>query len=422
MMKQLSRRTFLRGTGVALGLPLLDAMTPAFASAPAVKRRMVFMCTTLGIHVPHLFPAKPGRDYEATPYLKILEEFRNDFTVFSGVSHPAVDGGHRAEASYLTAAPHPNSSSFRNTISVDQVAAELMGGETRFDSLVLGSRGGSLSWTRGGVSIPSERSPSKLFAKLFLDGSKTEVDAQVRKLKDGQSIMDTVNDEARKLEKELGRRDREKLDQYFTSVRKLEKRLVKAEDWAYKPKPKVEAKQPRDITDRGDTIGRARLMYDLVHLAIQTDSTRIITLHVGCANLVPPIEGVTIDHHNLSHHGKDPKKIAMLRIIEEEQMKAYRDLLARLKETKEEGGTLLDRTMVLYGSNLGNASSHNTKNMPILLAGGGFRHGLHLAFDTKNNEPLCNVFVSMLQQFGLEVDRFASSTGTMKGLVTNQRR
>ena len=410
----MNRRTFLRGTGVAMGLPLLDAM----AATAAPKRRMVLMCKSLGLHTPFLFPEKAGRDYEPTPYLKVLQDFRNDFTVFSGLSHPGVDGGHSAESSYLTAAPHPGRSSFRNTISFDQLAAERLGGETRSAYLALGTGSRGLSYTRSGVAIPAEYKPSAVFAKLFLDGKPDEVKAQVRRLQDGQSIMDAVRASSARLLKGTGARDREKLDQYFTSVRELEGKLVKAEAWAHRPKPKVDAKQPRDVNDRNDIIGRTSLLLDLVHLAIQTDSTRIITAHVGGGNRVPPIDGVTMDHHNLSHHGKDPEKIRQLGIIETEQIRTVRDLMAKLKESREEGDTLLDRTMILYGSNLGNASSHNNRNLPILLAGGGFRHGAHLAFDRERNEPLCNLYVSMLRRMGLEIDRFASSTGPLRGLET----
>ncbi len=418
--KTLSRRTFLRGSGVALALPLLDAMggSASAAGKPAAqRRRMVAVCTSLGLHGPLLFPEQAGRHYTPSPYLKVLDDVRNEVTVFSGLSHPLVDGGHSSQSSFLTAAPHPGSSSFRNTISLDQLVAERIGAETRFASLALGTgERQSLSWSRSGVRVPAEERPSQVFARLFLDGSAAEVRTQVRRLKDGQSVMDTVRDHAKLMQANLGKNDREKLDDYFTSVRELEQRLVRGEEWAKKAKPKVTAQPPKDILSPADTVGRTRLMYDLIHLALQNDSTRVITLFVTGVTAVPPIEGVTADWHNLSHHGKDPDKIAQLRLIETEHMKALRDLLAKLKETKEEEETLLDRTMVLFGSNLGNASSHDTRNMPILLAGGGFKHGQHLAFDQTNNTPLCKVYVSMLQRLGLETNSFASSTGTIRGL------
>jgi hypothetical protein len=296
--KALSRRTFLRGSGVALSLPLLDAMLPSARAAgkPVARRRMVAVCTSLGVHGPLLFPEQAGRNYTPTPYLKVLEDLRDEFTVFSGLSHPLVDGGHSSQSSFLTAAAHPGSSSFRNTISLDQLVAERLGAETRFASLTLGTGDRqSLSWSRSGVRVPAEERPSQVFARLFLDGSAEEVRTQVRRLKDGQSVMDTVRDHAKLMQANLGKNDREKLDDYFTSVRELEQRLVRGEEWAKKAKPKVAAQPPRDILSPADTVGRTRLMYDLIHLALQNDSTRAITLFVTGMTAVPPIEGVTAD-------------------------------------------------------------------------------------------------------------------------------
>lgn len=426
MPSPISRRTLLRAAGVAMALPVLEGMLPAplsrmargaVAGAPAQqRRRMVAICTNLGVHTPFLFPEQAGRDYAITPYLEPLADLRNDFTVFSGVSHPGVDGGHSSEASYLTAATHPGATGFRNSISLDQYAIEHLLPDTRFSNLVLSAGGGSLSWTRGGVQIPSDRSPSKLFAKLFLDGTAKEVQTQVDRLREGQSIMDAVNGQAKRMARDLGKNDRDKLDEYFTGVRELEGRLTRAQAWSTRPKPKVNAAAPKDVTNAADIIAKIQAMYDLVHLAIQTDSSRVITLSIECSGLVPPIPGVTEGHHNLSHHGKDPKKIEQLKIVERAEFQALASFLAKLKGSKEEGQTLLDRTMVFYGSNLGNASSHDTKNMPALLAGGSFRHGQHLAFDQKNNMPLCNLYVSMLQQLGVETDTFASGKTTMRGL------
>jgi hypothetical protein len=424
MKSPLSRRTFLRGASVAMALPMLESMRPAMAASAAAAgaaatgghRRMVFICATLGIHGPNFFPEAGGRDYKFSPYLEPIKAFRDDFTVLSGVSHPDVDGGHNSESSYLTAAPHPGSSSFRNSVSLDQVVAEKIGAETRFPYLALATARGSLSVTRNGTTIPSDKRPSTLFRKLFLTGTPKEVEDQVRRLKQGQSIMDTVLGQTKRLQGEVGAEDRRRLDDYFTSVREVEQRLTKAEEWSKKPKPVVNVKPPTDITNGADIIGRTRLMYDLVHLAIQTDSTRVITLAVDGMNAVPPIDGVTIDHHNCSHHGKDPEKLEQLRLIEMQQMLAFKDLIAKLKETQEGGESLLDRTMLMYGSNLGNAASHDTKNMPILLAGGGFRHGQHLAFDTGSNMPLCNLYVSMLQRMGIAADSFATGKSTLRGL------
>jgi hypothetical protein len=413
----LSRRIFLRAAGVTLALPSLEALAAPRSSAAVAPYRLVCICTPLGLHPPFFFPEKPGTDYRLTPYLEVLQEFRSDFSVISGLSHPEVGPSHDSIYSFLTAAPHPElRAGFRNTISLDQLAVEHIGGQTRFPSLALADEGFSLSWTRSGALVPSDVWPSRVFARLFLEGRPEEVQAQRRRLRDGQSILDQVREQARTMQAGLGAEDREKLEEYFTNVRELELRLARAEDWSKKPKPKVAAKPPTDIPNPADIIGRTRLMFDLIHLALETDSTRLITMLLAGTSMVPTIPGVTLGHHDLSHHGQDPKKIAQLRIIEREVLKALRDLLAKLKQTKEAGGSLLDRTMVFFSSNLGNASSHATKNLPVLLAGGGFKHGQHLAFDPAKPPPLCNLYVSMLQRLGIEADRFGSSTGALSGL------
>lgn len=415
-----SRRNFLRAAGISVALPWLDALLPAKAlggNAATQRRRMVCICTPLGLHAPHLFPTKAGKDYSLTPYLEILKEFRGDLTIMSGLAHPEVGSSHDSIYSFLTAAPHPeNRGGFRNSISLDQLAAEQIGGQTRFASLALADEGFGLSWTRSGAIVPSDVWPSRVFARLFLDGRPDEVRAQVRRLRDGQSILDQVRDQADKLRPGLGAGDRDKLDEYFTSVRELEQRLSRAEEWSKKPKPKVDAKPPQDIANNAEIIGRTRLLFDLIHLALQTDSTRLFTVLLAGTSLVPAIAGVSQGHHDLSHHGQDPAKIAQLKLIELETLKVLRELLAKLKQTKEEGASLLDRTMVYFSSNLGNAASHSTKNLPVILAGGGFKHGQHLAFDQKNPPPLCNLYVSMLQRLGIERDKFGSSTGTLTGL------
>ena len=417
---KLTRRTMLRASGIALALPLLDAMQPNAARAAddsASKRRMMLIDLGFGLHAPNLFPTKSGRDYESTPYLEVLQDFRDQFTIISGTSHPDVDGGHHAAKSFLTAAPKPTSANFKNTISLDQLAAERIGLQTRFASLTLSlSPGRGLSYSRSGVELPSEARPSQLFARLFLDGKPDEKQKQMQRLKDGRSVMDAVLDNARQMQARLGARDREKLDQYFSAVRATEQRLHEAQEWEQKPKPQVEAKQPQDNNNSADVIGRVRLMFQMSKLALETDSTRLITLYNPGVNAVPPIPGVTEDYHNLSHHGRDEGRLAQLKIVELQQMKAFADFLADLRATPAGDGTLLDQSLVLLGSDLGNGSSHDNHNLPIILAGGGFKHGQHLAFDAKNNYPLPNLFVTMLQRMGLEIDRFASSTGTMTGL------
>ncbi len=414
--KALSRRHFLRASGAMLGLPMLEAMTPAFASAASQAsspKRFVAMCAGLGFHGPHLFPENPGRDYALTPYLAKLKDHRNDLTVFSGLSHPEQQGnnGHASELTWLTSAKRPGLAGFRNSISLDQLIANQIGIETRFPFLALSTGGNSLSWSSNGVEIPAQSSPSRLFEALFIEGSDQQKSKEMRELKRGRSILDTVSGEAKKLERDLGHQDKAKLDEYLTAVRDLEVRLEQSEDWVQRSKPKVEAAQPKDIDDRQDAIGKMRLMNDMIVLALQTDSTRTVTLRLSGLNAPPSnIPGVDTDWHNLSHHGKDEEKIEELRLIEEAEFAAFGDFLTKLKGVKEEGRSLLDQTSVLFGSNLGNASSHDWHNLPIVLAGGGYKHGSYVAHDPEDNTPLANLFVSLAQRMGVETDSFGSST------------
>ena len=416
-----------------VSLPLLESMTPAFAAVtkrvaadltPGGKpRRMFGICNNLGLLPEHFFPKETGQDYALSPYLELLKEHRNDFTVFSGVSHPDVDGGHPADNCFLTAAPHPGSGGFRNTISLDQYISERIGHLTRFPSLTLGvnvQQGiRSLSWTGSGVLIPCEEKASDIFSLMFLQGTKAETEAQVRKLETGQSILDAVATQAKDLQRTVGARDRDRLDQYFTSVRELEQRMKMSREWERRPKPTVTASMPLDPASPKAYMDKVKLMYDMVRLAFETDSTRSVSLLLDSVNS-PAIEfgetKTSDGYHNLSHHGKSKEKLAQLKTIDEWHMKLLAELFNDLKSVREDGEPLLDRTMILYGSNLGNANTHVTTNMPTIFAGGGFKHGQHLAFDTTHNYPLPNLFVSMLQRMGLETGKFASSTGTMRGL------
>ena len=342
-----------------------------------------------------------------------------EFTVISGLAHAGMGSSfaHQASASFLTGVPGAGRPGFRNAISLDQFAADHIGTQTRFPSLALSGEGsGGLSWTRTGALIPADNTPSRVFARLFLEGRADEVQSQMRRLADGRSILDDVREQAKSLRSGLGSEDRDKLDEYLTSVRELEQRMVNDESWAKTPKPRVNVEPPKDIPNAADIIGRTRLLFDLSHLALQTDSTRLITIMLAGSTFAPPINGVTLGHHDLSHHGKDPGKLGQLKIVEVETMKTVRDLLAKLKQSQEGGANLLDRTTVFLGSNLGDGSSHSTSNLPVFLAGGGFQHGQHLHFDPKNPPPLCNLYVSLLQRLGIEADKFGTSTGTLTGL------
>jgi hypothetical protein len=403
----LDRRTFLRGTGVAMALPLLDAMQPARAAAPDVPRRMVCLETNMGILPQFFFPEKAGTDFAPTPYLDRLAKVRGQYTVFSGVSHPGVTGGHAAEKCFLTGTPHPERGGFRNWISLDQRAAEEIGNRTRYPSLVLGvgNEGQTLSYTRSGAPIPIERSPRKLFEKLFVQGKPSEVAAQLESLRQGRSTLDFVNDQAKRLNQTLSPADRARMDAYLTSVRDLEQRLASAEDWEHKPKPKVAVAAPDDVKDYREFARQTKVMLDVVKLALDTDSSRLVSVFIDTTVI-----------HNITHHGNRPEVLAELKAKEEAQFDALAGFLQSLSETKEQGATLLDRTMVLYGTCMGSANSHANNNLPVLLAGGGFKHGRHLAFDKDNNYPLANLFVSMLQRLGIETREFSTGKGTMRGL------
>ncbi|MSU73291.1 MAG: DUF1552 domain-containing protein [Opitutus sp.] len=429
--RPMSRRHFLRGTGVTLSLPFLEAMTPAFARAqasssplaPGVKpRRMFAVMNNLGFVPANFFPHGAGRDYAASPYLALLKEHRNDFTVFTGVSLPNVSNSHSTEVCFITGAPGSGSGTFRNTISLDQVAAEVIGVQTRFPSLTLAINANnlSLSFTGNGVGIPPEEKAAAVFKQLFVQGSPAEVAAQVRRLAIGRSILDTVSAQVKHMERDLGASDRERIDQYFTSVRDLESRLQASQGWEKTPKPVVSAPVPVDPGSPTKFIEKVAVMFDLARLVFETDSTRAITLFIA-ADRTPVVDSpldvtITEGYHGLSHHGKSEDKLNQLRALDVAQFKLFNKLLADMKGAKENGESLLERTMVLFGSNFFDANSHLTKNMPIVLAGGGFKHGQHLVFDTETNYPLTNLHLAMLHRLGIEKDRFSSSTGTMRGL------
>jgi hypothetical protein len=409
--RALSRRTFLKAAGTTLALPWLEAMCPAFAKAEAAKkipRRMVAIETNMGIMPQFFFPEKTGRDYALTPYLEKLAAHRQQMTIFSGTSHPGVTGAHAAERCFLTATPHPERGGFRNGVSLDQVAAEQLGNETRFPSLTLAmsSEGGpTLSYTRSGAPIPPDKSPRKLFEKLFVQGKPAEIAANVEALRQGRSLLDFVGGQTKRLNILLSKSDQQRMDQYYTSVRELEQRLHSSEAWEYKPKAVVEAQPPTDIDDARQFVRRTQIMLDVVNLALETDSTRFVTLFIDTTVI-----------HNMTHHGNRAETIQELRNHEEAQFGALNTFLTALAAAREDGQTLLDRTMVLYGTPMGSANSHSNVNLPVLLAGGGFKHGQHLAFDTKNNYPLPRLFISMLQRLGIETDEFSTGKGTMNGL------
>ena len=437
-MKPISRRLFLRNSGIALGLPMLESMLPAgrLAAAPAsAPRRMVCIGVPFGFDPTAFVPTTTGRDYTLPAHLTQLAAFRDDFTVISGLSHPNTGGGgHKAEAVMLTGAPYPDYSyNLKNTISVDQAFAAKFRGETRYESFALTTQGGSLSVTANGVTIPAIDRPSAVFKKLFLAATPVEMDAEMRRIDEGRSMLDFVGDRAKSLNRQISSADRQRVEEYFESVRDVERQLQMAREWVNRPKPKAIGSEPKDIGDNQQQKAKFQLMIDMIHLALVTDSTRAVSLMTF---------GM---HHDLSHHGKEPKKLAACRQVEVELIQAFSGLLGKLKSAKEGATTLLDSTMVMMTSNLRDGNTHWTYNLPAILAGGGFRHGQHLAFNQpyldevklelnatdgkkinpekkiplmgQNQQPLCNLYTSMLQKNGVEIERFSTATGALEGLA-----
>lgn len=419
----IARRTFLRGLGVSLALPALDCMTPAFARTAEAPRRMLVIVNNIGVLPKHFFPTGAGRDYEASPLLSILGVHREDFTVFSGLSHPGVTSGHSTDNCFLTSARGAFKAGFRNTISLDQFAAEKLGQVTRFPTFNLGvnieKANRSLSWTRDGVLLPAEDNAPALFQKMFVQGDAAAVQRQLRRLEERGSILDTLQSEANRFSRNLGSADRSRLDQYFTSVREVEQRLAAAREWELRPMPPLpkDGRQtpPADLPDGKYFFEKFELMLAMAQLAFESDSTRIVTLMLDAFRT--PIfnlgeqKATTEGYHGLSHHGQDEAKVRQLEAADRRNMEVLAKLMTDLAGKSEGGERLLDRTMVLYGSNMGEANIHDNSNLPIILAGGGFKHGRHIAFKRENNAPLSNLFVTMLQRLGVEADAFGSSTG-----------
>ena len=414
-VKPLKRRHVLRGLGgISIALPLMDAMQPILGDAKQIKspQRFVAICTTLGIHTPFLFPETEEESFKLTPYLEEVKKHRKKWTALSGICHPEQQGsnGHASELTWLTSAQRPGLAGFKNTISIDQLIANKIGVQTRFPYMALSTSGRSISWTSNGVEVPGERSPSKIFKAMFVKGTKEEVEKEMQKLQRGRSIMDTLLGEAKKLNHSLTHEDKHKLQEYLAAIRDFELRLKQTQDWSHKPKPKTDAKMMEDEKDKNKIIEKQNQFYDIISLAFKSDSTRTITFQISGSNSLVDIPGVETDWHNLSHHGKDPKKIKELAIIEKAHFKSLNGLLDNLANASENGQPLLDKTSVVFGSNLGNASSHSWRNIPLLLVGGGFKHKGHIAGDQENNTPYANLFVSIAQKMGLEIDSFGSST------------
>ncbi len=423
--KSIDRRHFLRGVGgAALSLPYLHVMAESKSITKAPKR-MVCIGSNYGFVPSQIFPKQSGNNYQLSPLLKPLAHMQNDFTVISGLDHGDTGtGGHKGVHSFLSGVVSSSASSFaEKNISLDQKAAEFVGETTRYPSMQLTT--GSvpinlLSWNSSGVAIPPIVDLRAIYAALFQNPKGNELNVLKRAFNEEKSILDLVALDAKALQKELGKDDKEKVDQYFTSLRSIEKRLTQSKAWLNRPKPKVSYALPEGIKEM-DFIDRVPLYYDLMALALQTDSTRVISFEIsdfGYNN--GGFEGVQKGYHQLSHHGKMPDFLKELSIVETFHMQQFARFQDQLKTiTEADGSSLFDNTMSLIGSGMGNASSHSNRSLPFVLAGGGFKHGSHMQFNPSrqaSSPPATNIFTSMLQNFGLEIERFNTATGTLTGL------
>lgn len=409
----LDRRDFLQATGITLALPAMESLAGLRAAEPS-PRRLICIGNEFGMYPGAFWPTKTGTDYELTPLLKPLARHRRDFTLFSNLDH-GVKGGHFAVHTFLTGVNAADARAMpEGGISVDQRAAEHIGSRTRFPALTIGSADGlhggcQMSWTRTGTRVPPIPGPRELFRALFIDDSSSAKKKAADRIRLQGSILDAVLGDAKSLQRRLNKTDNEKLDEYFTSVRDVEHRLALDEQWQKVPKPNAPNEEPRN---QGLAQDLPRI-YDLMVLALQTDSTRIATLEIGGSFAARDI-GINKGYHSLSHHGKLKTNIDQLVKIELYQVQQFARFLDQLKEK-----ALLDSTTTLFGSGMGNGNSHTNNDLPIVVAGGGFMHGEHKVYPREKHKrvPLCNLYVSLLQQFGVETDAFGTSTSTLTGLA-----
>lgn len=422
-MNRIDRRQLLRGTGAVVALPFLESLTvPQQASAAEGSAespmRMVCIGLEYGLYPGDFFPERSGRDYDLPRLLSPLAALKDDFTVFSDLDHPGITGGHQSTHTFLSGIRSDQAKQYpEGNVSVDQRAAESVSAHTRYQSMQVGLGGGGVSWTRNGVEIPTIMRLQTMFDALFLETPMSKRKRQANAFAVNRSILDVVGEDAAALKKRISLGDSSKLDEYFTSIREVEKRLEQSEAWLNKPKPKANYKLPKQPPT--SFTEEVALFYDLMKLALQTDSTRVISMAIHGWNGDSGLSGVTKGYHDLSHHGRDESKLQQLGVIEQFHTSQLARFLNGLKQSQvSHDASLLDRTMVLMGSGLGNASSHSNRKLPLLLAGGGFHHGEHKAYPVAGGRqtPACNLYLSMLQRFGVETDRFGTSTGTLEGL------
>lgn len=436
------RRTFLKGVGTALALPWLDAMSPLRAASPAPARplRMAFMYVPNGVNMEDWTPATTGTDFTLPKILEPLAPVRSDLQIISGLAHrtayPNGDGpgDHaRASASFLTGvqARKTTAMDVRAGVSVDQIAAAHVGNQTRLPSLEIscdkGQRAGScdsgyscayqfnLAWRTPTTPLPPEVDPRLVFERLFSNGALNETaESRARRQQANKSILDFVLTDARQLQRGLGVNDRQKLDEYLTSVREIEQRIERAEKMSVAtPDYPTPSGIPRDYEQH------LRVMFDLLALAFQTDTTRVSSFmiaHDGSNRSYPAI-GVPDGHHDISHHGGNAEKKEKIAKINRFHMTQFARFLERLKSVREGEGTLLDNCMIVYGSGIADGNAHSHHDLPVLLAGrggGAFKTGQHLRF--AKDTPMSNLYLAMLERMGVKEQRFGDSTEVLKGL------
>ncbi len=443
---QISRRTFLRGAGATIALPLLDCM--AAVPTPTKPKRSVFLYIPNGVNTLTWQIEKAGADYQLTAPLQSLEKHRAEITPISGLHHPMVIGKHHnCEKVWLTGANVPgDGGAFRNTVSADQLIAEVQGASTRFPSLEMAIEGTSLAWSRDGIQLPAERNTQQLFNMLF--GVERDSKETIRRrLSRRGSILDTVADDANRVNKKLGSEDRSKLDEYLTAVRQVEERTRRADEWLNVPKPTLAAPEIESL-QRKLSMAEAgqyyRLFYDLMVMALRTDSTRVITCGIGSegnTSGIPEI-GILQTRQRLSHHNGDPEQLRRLTATDTFLIEQLSYFLDQLKAHSEEGHPLLDTTQVLWGSGMAYGHSHGNANLPTILCGGkalGYKHGTHVDFNlpsigkydvsnaqehyricsrpVDNDARVSNLLLTMLQRVDVKADRFQDSLGPIKAIV-----
>lgn len=419
-----SRRLLLKAAGVSIALPNLQSHPSAKAAekSTASPRRMVCVGNEFGMYPEDFWPKQPAdqkdKPYQLSPLLEPLAAQRDQFTLFSHLDH-GLKGGHFAVHTFLTGVKAAEARAMpEGGISLDQRAAEFVGSQTRFPSLTIGSESGlhggcRMSWTRTGTRVPPIGGPLELFRMLFVDDDANAKAAATDRIDLNGSILDAVLGDAKSMSKRLNPDDNRKLDEYLSSVRDVEVKLDLQRQWQHVSKPKPTLDEPED---EGLTHDLPKI-YDLIALALQTDSTRVATVEVGGSFAASDL-GIRKGYHSLSHHGKVKESIELLVQIERyqvEQFARFLDKLASIRQPNTDQ-SLLDSTMCLFGSGMGNANSHTNNDLPVVLAGGGFQHGDFKRYPKEGNQriPLCNLYVSMLQRFGVETDSFGTSTGTLR--------